>query len=161
MYENGNEVGVGIVHPIRSIPGSLNTLVDEKIWCKWVEWYGVADSHMLDRYRQINSSRAIFEICMLHSYNMPVKHPKKGFEITEECGYIELQLRRMFRVSADRNTRLWVCEKSTDERFQLMSDRSRPVNGVFPTLNSHFPDDQYSVSTAGLLFIICTFALQT
>ena len=145
MYENGKDVTVGITNPIVVIPGTPNTLVDEKMWWQWVEWYGVADSHPLDRHRQINSSLVIFEVCMLRSYNMPVKHPKKSFEITEECGYIEMQLRRMSRVSADRKTRLWVCEKSTDERFQLMSDRTKPINVLYPQLSSQSHDAQLSV----------------
>ena len=60
----------------------------------------------------------------MHAGRLQQTCEKKTLDTREECGYIEMQLRRMFRVSADRKTRLWVCEKTTDERFQLMSDRS-------------------------------------
>ena len=124
--------------PITQIPGCSNTPVDEKIWCKWVEWYGVADSHHLDRVRHNITAQGVFSVCKLDAYSKLVKGPKKTLDTREECGYIEMQLRRMFRVSADRKTRLWVCEKSTDARFELMSDRNKPVNGVFSQLNSNY-----------------------
>ena len=44
-----------------------NMLVDEKIWCKWVQWFGVDESHELDR-RNWASDEKDFEVCMLNPY---------------------------------------------------------------------------------------------
>ena len=140
--------------PIIQISGSSNTLVDEKIWCQWVEWYGVVDSHHLDRVRHNTTIQGGFSVCKLDAYSKLVKSSKKTLDTREECGYIEMQLRRMFRVSADRKTRLWVCEKSTDERFQLMSDRSKPVNGMFPQLQSRFSNWNCSVSIVQDIIVV-------
>ena len=143
--------------PIIQISGSSNTLVDEKIWCQWVKWYGVVDSHHLDRVRHNTTIQGAFSVCKLDAYSKLVRGPKKMLDTREECGYIEMQLRRMFRVSADRKTRLWICEKATDERFQLMSDRSKPVNGVFSQLQSRFSNWNCSVSSVHDIIVVLIF----
>ncbi|KAK2176457.1 hypothetical protein NP493_661g04045 [Ridgeia piscesae] len=118
-----------------SCPGSLtmhrgddtrNMLVDEKIWRKWVQWYGVADQHELDR-RNWASDEKDFEICRLSPYSNIVENPKKTFDISEESGYIELQLRKIFRVTASVKSRLWACEKAADKRFQMVLDRTKEI----------------------------------
>ncbi|KAI0243010.1 hypothetical protein LSAT2_009216, partial [Lamellibrachia satsuma] len=104
-----------------------NMLVDEKIWRKWVQWYGVADSHELDRRRLADSRQALLEMRLLNPYSTLVKKPKKVFDITEE-----LQLRRIFGVTAGRKTKLWVCDNTTDQFFQQVLGRNTP----FSKLNS-------------------------
>ena len=146
-----------INQPITQIQDFSNVWVDEKIWCKWVEWYGVADSHHLDRARHNITIQGGFSECKLDAYSKLVKGPKKTLGTREECGYIELQLRRMFGVSADRKTRLWVCEKSTDERFQPMSDRSTPINGVFPQFHSRFSNRSCSLSIVHDSIVVLIF----
>ena len=126
---------VAAIRPNQGDDG-CNTLVDENIWLKWVQWYGVADCHELDRYRLTDSSQAVFEICLLSSYSKRLKNPRKIFEISDECGYIELQLRRIYGVAAGSKTQLWVYKKSPDALFQRVLDRSSPINCVLPGLNS-------------------------
>lgn len=90
----------------------------------WVLWYSVSDSHELDR-RNWASDEKEFEICQLSPYCSLLDNPLKDFDITEETGYVELQMRRIFRVAETRKTRLWVREKSRTKfgRFQLLLDR--------------------------------------
>ena len=128
-----------------------NMLVDEKIWHKWVQWYGVADSHELDRRRLTDSRQALFEMCLLNPYSTLVKKPKKVFDITEECGYIELQLRRIFGVTTGRKTKLWVCDNTTDQLFQQVLGRNTTFFPLFPKLNS--PRGRPN-SVSGLIFIV-------
>ena len=123
--------------------GSRNTLVHECIWCKWVQWYGVADSHELDRCCiRTPYLQAFFGICLLNQNGKLVKKPRRMLHITEECGYIELQLRRIFGVTTDRKTKLWVCEKSTDDRFLQVLDRSKPINSICRELSAHLEPPQ-------------------
>ena len=101
-----------------------NMLVDEKVWTKWVEWYGVSANHELDR-RNWASDEKEFEICKLSPYCTLLDNPLKDFDISEETGYVELQMRRIFRVQESRKSRLWIREKSRIKfgRFQLLLDR--------------------------------------
>jgi len=91
-----------------------------------VAWYGVSASHELDRRRWTAEERD-FEICVLSPYCGLVEHAVKSFDVCEEIGYAELQLRRVFRVSEHRRTRLWICEKSRHSRFLPLLDRSQDI----------------------------------
>jgi len=103
-----------------------NMYVDENVWKCWVMWYGVADSHELDR-RNWASDDKDFEICILSPYCGLIENPVKTFDISEESGYIEIQLRRIFRVAKSRNTRLWICEKARHARFQPLLNRNQEI----------------------------------
>lgn len=103
-----------------------NMYVDEKIWKCWVNWFGVAESHELDR-RNWASDDKDFEICMLSPYCGLIENPVKTFDISEECGYIEIQLRQIFRVAGHRPSRLWVCEKARHARFQPLLIRQKEI----------------------------------
>jgi len=108
-------------HPIATMSDHVNMLVDEKISLKWVEWFGVADSHHLRRRGYTwppyinnstwiekhlqNNPMGIYNVCLLSSYSLQVNYPNV-FDKREECGYIEWLLRRMFVVPAGRKTRL-------------------------------------------------------
>ena len=96
------------------------------MWTCWVSWYGVADSHELDRRRWTAEERD-FEICVLSPYCGLVQNAVKTFDVSEETGYAELQLRRVFRVPDHRLTRLWICEKSRHSRFLPLLDRSQEL----------------------------------
>ena len=84
-----------------------NMWVREPIWCKWVQWYGVDDGHVLDRrtssYRWWN-----IPISLKGDMGARVGHTSKVFNEREKCGYIELQLRRIFGVTHDTETQLLV-----------------------------------------------------
>jgi hypothetical protein len=88
----------------------------------WLQWYGIADTHQLDR-RNWASDEKDFEVCVLSPYSGIVEHPTKTLDISEEAGYIELQLRKLFRIPEHRKTRLWVCEQRRHARFQLLRKR--------------------------------------
>jgi hypothetical protein len=92
-----------------------NMYVDEKIWIKWVEWYGVSGDHELDR-RNWSSEEKDCEICILSPYSGILENPKKTFDISEETGYVELQLRKIFSIPEHQRTRLWACEKTRHAR---------------------------------------------
>ena len=100
-----------------------NILIDEKIWSKWVEWFGLAESHQLDR-RNWSSQEKYFEVCLLSPYSSIVENPLKVLDMTETVGYIEVQLRKMYRVSLHKKTRLWVCEKVRHARFKVALERN-------------------------------------
>ena len=53
-----------------------NTYIDEKIWRKWLKWFGLAESHELDR-RNWASDDKQFEVCVLSPYSGVVQHPLK------------------------------------------------------------------------------------
>ena len=108
------------------IDDEKNTYIDEKIWKCWVEWYGVSDTHQLDR-RNWASDEKEFEICVLSPYSGIVANPSKAFDISEETGYIELQLRKIFKVPLFRSTRLWACEKARNARFHQVLDRTQEI----------------------------------
>ena len=108
-----------------------------QVWRQLVSWYGVADSHELDRRRgggEAASAAAAadddereFEVCVLSPYCGLVEHAVKTFDVCEWTGYVELQLRRVFRVPDHRRTRLWICEKSRHSRFLPLLDRSQQL----------------------------------
>ena len=100
-----------------------NILIDEKIWSKWVEWFGLATSHQLDR-RNWSSQEKYFEVCLLSPYSSIVENPLKVLDMTETVGYIEVQLRKMYRVPLHKKTRLWICEKVRHARFKLALERN-------------------------------------
>ena len=84
-----------------------NMWVFEPIWCTWVQWYGVNDSHELDRC----TSSVIQGQFIPHWVNMGISLESdhtliKDFCLSEKCGYIELQLRRMFGVTDSTETQL-------------------------------------------------------
>ena len=106
-----------------TVENEHNILIDEKIWTKWVEWYGLSDSHQLDR-RNWSSQEKYFEVCLLSPYSSIVENPLKVLDITETVGYIEVQLRKMYRVPLHKRTRLWICEKARHARFKLALDRN-------------------------------------
>ena len=101
-----------------------NVFVGEEVWKCIVGWYGVDDLHELDR-RAWMSERKEFEICRMSPYCGLLENPIKTFDVAEDCGYVEMQLRRVFRVPSHRSSRLWVCEKSRHSRFHLLLDRNR------------------------------------
>ena len=131
-YVGVNETGAPVTE---DPPGPLdmdgaeeenNMYVDEKIWLHWVDWYGVAPSHELDR-RNWASDEKDYEICVLSPYSGIIENPVKTFDLSEETGYIEMQLRRIFQVSEHRKSRLWACEKARHARFQPMFDRAQQI----------------------------------
>ncbi len=99
-----------------------NILIDEKIWMKWIEWFGLADSHQLDR-RNFSSQEKYFEVCLFSPYSSIIENPMKILDITETVGYIEIQLRKMYKVPLHKKSRLWVCEKARQARFKLILGR--------------------------------------
>lgn len=103
-----------------------NMYVDQKIWIKWVYWYGVSAYHELDR-RNWASDEKEFEVCILSPYSGIVENPTKTFDMSEEAGYIETQLKKIFQVPSHRKSRLWACEKTRHARFQLLLDRSKEI----------------------------------
>jgi len=105
-----------------------------------VSWYGVAASHELDRRRWTAEERD-FEICVLSPYCGLVENAVKTFDVSEETGYAELQLRRVFHVSDHRRTRLWICEKSRHSRFLPLLDRSQEL-----CFQASFPSSYFNVS---------------
>ncbi len=103
-----------------------NMMVDEKIWKKWVAWYGISETHELDR-RNWASDEKEFEITILSPMCMMIDNPVKNFDISEETGYIELQLRRIFHISDYRKSRLWAQEKRRHAKFQIIIDRKEEI----------------------------------
>jgi len=97
-----------------------------QVWIQWVSWYGLSDSHELDRRRWVAEERD-FEVCVLSPYCGLVENAVKTLDVSEQTGYVELQLRRVFRVPEHRPTRLWICEKSRHSRFLPLLDRSQEL----------------------------------
>ena len=147
----GNPFASQYTHPIATMSDCVNTLVDEKIWSKWVEWYGVDDSHHLNRHGYAwpphRNSLGTYHVCLLNSYSKHVKYPTKVFDKREECGYIEFQLRRMFDIPAGRKTKLWLRKGEVQQagyhmragqqagslpRFQMVFNRSSTISSVQP-----------------------------
>ena len=87
------------------------------------EWYGLADSHQLDR-RNWSSQEKYFEVCLLSPYSCIVENPLKVLDITETVAYIEVQLRKVYKVPVHKKTRVWICEKARHARFKLTLDRN-------------------------------------
>ena len=101
-----------------------NMCVCETIWCKWVQWYGVDDGHQLDRCTRSTSGSTI-PISLKGDMGARVGHTSKVFSASEKCGYIELQLRRIFGVTHDTETQLWVLYGNTHN--PLVLDRGKEL----------------------------------
>jgi len=66
---------------------------------------------------------------VLSPFSGIVEHRCKRFNRFEEVGYVELQLRRIFGVTAvSRRSRLWISEKTPVPRFRQLLVRSRMLN---------------------------------
>ena len=105
-----------------------NMWVRECIWCKWVQWYGVDDGHELDRCTRSTSGCGHWPsipISLKGDMGARVGHTSKYFDEREKCGYIELQLRRIFGVTHDTETQLWVLYGN--RRNPLVSDRGKEL----------------------------------
>ena len=100
-----------------------NILIDERIWRKWVEWFGLSETHQLDR-RNWSSQEKYFEVCLLSPYSSIVENPLKVLDITETVAYVEFQMRKAYMVPLHKKTRLWICEKARHARFKLILDRN-------------------------------------
>ena len=70
-----------------------------------------------------------------------VGHTSKLFNVREKCGYIELQLRRIFGVTHDTETQLWLLGNTGNE---LVSDRGKELM-------------HYAVRYDTVFFILCAF----
>ena len=71
----------------------------------------------------------MFDVCVLSPFSGIVEHRCKRFNRFEEVGYVELQLRRVFGVTAfSRRSRLWISEKTAVPRFRQLLVRSRMLN---------------------------------
>lgn len=114
---------------------------------RWVQWFGVSAGHELDR-RNWASDEKEFEICKISPYCTLLDNPLKDFDISEETGYVELQMRRIFHVPDSRKSRLWVREKSRLKfgRFQLLLDRSEEL--CYQDLITHDHDYVLAIETA-------------
>ena len=105
---------------------SGNMWVRETIWCKWVQWYGVEDSHELDRNTLSGQySGKYLRISLKGDVGACVASTSRGFNLNEKCGYIELQLRRFFGVTHDAETQLRVLYGNT--RNPLVLDRGKAL----------------------------------
>ena len=109
-----------------------NILIDERIWLKWTDWYGVSESHQLDR-RSWSSQEKEFEICILSPYSCIVENPTKILDLSECMGYVEVQLRKIYRVPLHKKTRIWICEKARQARFRTVLDRSHVLECATPS----------------------------
>ena len=95
------------LNAMRSKALFTNVWVRETIWCKWVQWYGVDDGHVLDRCtRSTTDVWPNIPISLKDDMGARVGHTSKVFNVREKCGYIELQLRRIFGVTHDTETQL-------------------------------------------------------
>ena len=105
-----------------------NMWVREPIWCKWVHWYGVEDGHVLDRCTRSTPVRYWSNIPISLKGDLSARvglYTSKVFNEREKCGYIELQLRRIFGVTHDAETQLWVLYENT--RNPLVLDRGKEL----------------------------------
>ena len=106
-----------------SSSSNVNLFIEESIWKTFLKWYGIADSHYLYR-RNWHSANRVFEVCILNQYNGIIQNPVKTLDVSEQTGYIELQLRKIFHVPKHRQTRLWGCAKESNARFHLLLERA-------------------------------------
>ena len=149
MLGRNNVVYIGScdLDAMDSTPGTCNMWAHENIWCKWVQWYGLDDCHEIDRYQPCSSIHCwvLFEICLLGPCCKRLENPMKAFSASEECGYIELQLRRIFGVTAGTETLLWVKEKTNcklqERRFRPVLDRSTRLDKVVNILVAQHPGE--------------------
>ena len=124
-----------------------NKWVRESIWCKWVQWYGVVDGHQLTRqqirYDGCGPCAVGLQIGLKGDVNATTF---RVFQANENCGFIELQLRRLFGVTHDAETQLWLCGiENGDHRF--IADRSKELQSY----DSHHYQVQYDTLTLTLL----------
>ena len=104
---------------------STNKWVHESVWCKFVQWYGVDDVHELDRYKCYSDPDwADLKISLKGDLGARLANTSKDFYEREKCGYIELQLRRMFGVTHDTETQLWLNEKTPNS---TLLDRNKEL----------------------------------
>ena len=124
-YQIGDILNLKDMDEIMSEPLSPNNVwVREPIWCKWVDWYGVDDGHELTR------SLCIFNEGCWEKREISLKtHPtarlantSKILYLNVECGYMELQLRRIFGVMGGTKTRLLLNERTVLNRSKGMMD---------------------------------------
>ena len=101
-----------------------NMWVREPIWCKWIQWYGIEDGHGLDRWPSTIGCGYWLNIPISLKGDMGARvgHTSKVFNVREKCGYIELQLRRIFGVTHDTETQLLVLGNTG---IPLVSDRGK------------------------------------
>ena len=108
-----------------------NEFVGELVWEQYVSWYGLDESHQLDRecdiiYSDINQSqqgRREFSICVFSPYIHVIKHRSKTLDTRDVIGYLENQLRRIFKVPHDQKSRLWVSDAEKNQ-YEVMLDRN-------------------------------------
>ena len=103
-------------HAINSKSGFTNKWMHEPIWCKWVEWYSVEDGHELTRRMHRGPDYQMWVHLSIHLKNdadTRLGYSTKGFCLSEKCGYIELQFRRIFGVTHDTETQLWLLGKTS------------------------------------------------
>ena len=105
-----------------------NMWAGEHIWCKWVQWYGVNDSHELERYTlSSREDHFLWVNSLIYLKVGPdtlLGHASKEFYLFEKCGYIELQLRRLFGVTHGTETLLWLLEEPSNP---TLLDRSEDL----------------------------------
>ena len=139
-----------------SKPGTCNMWAHEDIWCKWVQWYGLDDRHELDRYQPSSSLHwwVLFDICSMGPCGKRLENPRKAFSASEECGYIELQLRRIFGVAAGTETLLWVYEKTNckSQKQRPVLDRSKHLVKVVDIAVAQYPGEIVSYERWYLFF---------
>ena len=104
-----------------------NMWVREPVWCKWIQWYGIEDGHGLDRCTPSTRGCGYWPsipISLKGDMGARVGHTSKVFSSSEKCGYIELQLRRIFGVTHDTETQLLVLGNTG---IPLVSDRGKEL----------------------------------
>ena len=105
---------------------SENKWVPETVWCKWVQWYGVEGGHDVDRCKRSSEARfAEIQISLKGDMGARLATAPKYFSERENCGYIEWQLRRIFGVTHDTETQLWLRGGKTPNNMLL--DRSKEL----------------------------------
>ena len=105
-----------------------NEYIHEEAWKLLLKWYGITPTHQLDRKHLYFKDEKMFDICTLSPFSGIVEHAVKKFNRFEEIGYIECQLRRVFRVQEYKRTRLWISEKAQVPRFRQLLLRFRMLN---------------------------------
>ena len=160
MQGRNNVVYIGSceLDAMDSKPGTCNMWTHEDIWCKWVQWYGLDDCHEIDRYQPSSSLHwwVIFEICSMGPCGKRLDNPRKAFSASEECGYIELQLRRIFGVSAGTETLLWVYDKTNckSQKQRPVLDRSKHLDKVVDIAVAQHPGEIVSYERRHIVFIL-------
>lgn len=89
-----------------------NEYIPEESWKHLLRWYGISPLHQLDRKHLYFKDEKAFDVCVLSPFSGIVEHYSKRFNRFEEIGYIECQLRKIFRIATYKRTRLWFSEKA-------------------------------------------------